>query len=37
MSHMQMGGSNQAGGFLMGLASGTSMNPQFVADADADV
>src|SRR5258708_19626012 len=26
MSHMQMG--NQAGGFLMGLASGTSMNPQ---------
>ena len=28
MSHMQMGGSNQAGGFLMGLASGTSMNPQ---------
>jgi len=22
------GGSNQAGGFLMGLASGTSMNPQ---------
>src|SRR5882672_442920 len=28
MSHMQMGGSNQAGRFLMGLASGTSMNPQ---------
>jgi hypothetical protein len=28
MSHMQMGGSNQAGGFLMDLASGTSMNPQ---------
>ena len=28
MSHMQMGGSNQAGGFLTGLASGTSMNPQ---------
>src|SRR5260370_23523839 len=28
MSHMQMGDTNQAGGFLMGLASGTSMNPQ---------
>src|SRR5258708_16970796 len=28
MSHMQMGGSSQGGGFLMGLASGTSMNPQ---------
>ncbi len=28
MSHMQMGDSNEASGFLMGLASGTSMNPQ---------
>ena len=28
MSHMQMGGTASAGGFLMNLASGTSMNPQ---------
>jgi hypothetical protein len=28
MSHMRMGGTASAGGFLMNLASGTSMNPQ---------
>ncbi|HYL36567.1 MAG TPA: hypothetical protein VEV17_11695 [Bryobacteraceae bacterium] len=28
MSHMQMGGMNEAGGVLMNLASGTSMSPQ---------
>ncbi len=28
MSHMQMGGMNQAGGVLMNLASGTSLSPE---------
>src|SRR5579864_649686 len=28
MSHMNMGDTNAAGGFLMNLASGTSMSPQ---------
>src|SRR5438477_7426616 len=28
MSHMNMGGTGSAGGFLMNLASGTSMNPE---------
>jgi len=34
---MQDGRSNQAGGFLMGLASGTSDEPPNPADADVDV